>query len=475
MSAKPLPTLPSSTAAEQPHAVDAERAILGALLMDNDLFLAIDGMLRSDFFYAPQHRTLFHFMSALYQNGHVDPIVLTTHLHDNDKLSEVGGKNYIAEIASIGAAPVNMSAYIKLIRDSALARRMIQALNDGLNAGFHPNGKAPMQLLDETTARLSEVGEVFTREYGSAKEINDLSKNYVRKITDIVRNKNFAALQGFSSGFRWLDQMTTGLHGGDLIILAGRPGAGKTAFGLNLVQHISALPSTGVICFSLEMSAEQLTMRMLAHGGVDMNKLRTGRDLDADDLTKLADNGSRLEERSIYIDDSGLLNILEARTRARRLKQEMKRHGIKLGLIFIDYLQLMEAATDGRNESRALEVATISRGLKSLAKELNVPVLAAAQLNRGVEMRPDQEPRLSDLRESGAIEQDADLILFLQNKEKNNEPNKASKKRAKVQLIIGKQRNGPVGFKDMYFDRHYSVFLEIDEHADYYDGMPPNA
>ena len=443
------------------HAEDAERAILGALLVNNDLFSHTDGKLKSEYFYGKRHPLIFRVMNEMHANGFVDPLVLFHRLQEDGNLPDAGGREYIAAIADIGAAAVNMPAYVRLVRDKALIRNMIKSLNDSINEAHHPAGKEPMKLLDEAAARLSEISSDFIREYGGFEEIGKLVNAYFDKISDIVRTKNYDSLRGAPTGFKRLDFLTAGLHNGDLAILAGRPGTGKTAFGLNLVRYLSATEKTGVLCFSLEMSAEQLAMRMLSHGGVDMHKLRVGRGLTSDHLGKLAESSSELATREIHIDDNGMLNILEARARARRLKNEMHRRGVKLGLIFVDYLQLMDAAPGEKNDSRVNEVSSISRGLKALAKELDVPVLAASQLNRSVETRQHKQPMLSDLRESGAIEQDADLILFLHNKD--DQPQSDKSPQIKVQLTIGKQRNGPVGSLDLYFDRNFSTFREIDE------------
>ena len=461
---------------ELPHAVDAERAILGALLVNNEMFADVDGELKEVYFYDAKHRLVFAEMLALYNKGHVDPALLAHHLKNKERLQDAGGLEYIAELADIGGAPVNLKAYAELVRDTALARQMVAALNEGLASARHRGDKSAAQLLDETAARLSAVGDAFLRDHGGEQAVSRLAKNYFAKIAKIVESKDNSSLRGISTGLPWLDHITTGLRGGDLIILAGRPGSGKTAFGLNLVRHISAAANTGVLCYSMEMSAEQLVMRLLAHDGIDMRKLRSGTGINAEDMRVFAKSSSDLETREIVIEDSGMLNIVEARTRARRLKQNWERRGVRLGLIFVDYLQLMEPPPGGAPQAaRAIEVSAISRGLKMLAKELDVPVLAASQLNRSIELRPQKEPMLSDLRESGAIEQDADLILFLHNKGGENDGGVGGvKNEMRVQLTVGKQRNGPVGFTELLFYRHFSLFRQPDtRYANAGDSPPP--
>ncbi len=463
----------ADTQQETPHAVDAERAVLGALLMNNDLFIEInDGdALREEYFYDKRHRIIYNHMKILHSTNYVDMLLLAKRLRDSNQLAEAGGEEYIAEITAIGAAPANIKAYAELISDMAFLRNLLNAHNEGISEGFHPGGKTPQQLLDAAETRLSLVSDLFRRGSSSISKIADVSGAYEAKIFD--NRHDMSALRGLHPGFDYLYKQTHGLRGGDLIILAGRPGAGKTAFGLNLLRNIASQPNTGAMCFSLEMSAEQLVMRMLSHHGLDMHKMYNADSISAPTLSQLATASSKLEELPIYIDDSGTLNILEARTRARRIKREMAAKGIKLGLIMVDYLQLMEAGSGGnsRIDSRALEVSIISRGLKALAKELDTPIVALSQLNRGMEKRADPRPMMSDLRESGAIEQDADLILFLYNKkaEESKAPGGGDSK-IKIELIIGKQRNGPTGVVYLQFDKSLSLFKEATKHHGDGDG-----
>lgn len=447
---------------EPPHAVDAERAVLGALLLNNELFEQAEGRLRDNFFYEQRHTLLYQVMRELHGKGYVDPTLLAKRLTDDGKLNDAGGAEYIAALAEIGAAPVNVPAYIDLVRDTALLRMMIRSLSDSVNEAFSPAGKPPQQVLDEAEARLAGVGDAFQREYGGIMEIGDLANNYFSEISKIVETKNYEALRGVATGYRKLDNMTNGLHGGDFIVLAGRPGSGKTAFGLNVVRHVSKTENVGVVFFSLEMSAKVLTMRLLAHAGVELQKMRSGVGLKGEQLRSLAASSSELEKQEIYIDESGTLNILEIRARCRRIKRKMEKKGVRLGLVVVDYLQMMDTAPgeSGRNDTEAQKISYISRGLKSLAKELNTPVLALSQVNRNVEYRPEKELSMADLRGSGAIEQDADLILFLQ-PGKNNTGDEEHRMRIEVDLVVGKHRNGPTGTIPLHFDKAYSRFIEI--------------
>lgn len=442
---------------EVPHAVDAECAVLGALLINNELFAKIDHTLREEYFYDKRHRLIYREAVALYDSGYVDPLLLAQQLRDKKQLTDAGGEEYIANLADIGAAPVNVQSYAELIVEKAFLRGLISAHHDSLSEGYYPDGKKPLDLLDAAEGRLSDLGDRFRRSKGSISKVENIAKDYTDKI--IKHSSDLSVLRGTHPGFELLYEKTLGFNGGDLIILAGRPGTGKTAFGLNLVRNITRR-GLGALCFSLEMSAEQLVMRMLGQYGLNTHKMRSASSASSETLGQLAAASSELEKLQVYIDDSSTLNILEARTRARRIKREMTEKGVELSLIMVDYLQLMEAP-DQRYDNRVLEVGIISRGLKALARELNTPVLALSQLNRGMEKRTDPRPVMSDLRDSGSIEQDADMILFLHSKADGAPADAAYAQRQEVQLIIGKQRNGPVGTIKMEFDKPLTLFSEM--------------
>ncbi len=450
---------------QAPHAVDAEQALLGALMLNNDLFDDLGTSLHHEHFYDKRHQLLFHTLQTLRLSKHADPVMVVQHLSANGKLREAGGEEYIANLADIGAASVNVPVYAELICHQALLRRMIQTLAECASEAHRPGDKPPAQLLDEIESKLAAVGQQFAESRENMRLVKEDAGAYCQNMINIINTGNFDALRGAPSGFPKLDKLTAGLHGGDLVIVAGRPGSGKTAFVLNLVRHVSATEG-GVAMFSLEMSSKLLAMRLISQEGLDMRKLRTGKDsegraMSSDDLRALSSAVSVLEDRHIYIDDSGMLNILEARARARRVRRLLARDDKKLALVVVDYLQLMGAGGTSAMDNRAIEVSAVSRGLKALAKELDVPVVAAAQLNRSVDMRPQNEPMLSDLRESGAIEQDADLVLFLH--KKSNEL--TGEENTPVKLIIGKQRNGPVGWVDLVFQKNFTRFVQDAEES----------
>ena len=442
---------------ESPHAVDAERSLIGALMLDNEHFTAAeDAGLTAEHFYDGRHRALYDTMVKMQSDGrHADPVTLAHMLRDFGQLQAGGGPEYIAALADIGAAPINIPAYAKLVRDTAMLREMIRVLGESHTRAFRAAGDSPSKILDEVEALLFSVGDKFARHAAEIRSVGPVAQKQLDLLADIVQTKDFDKLRGYSTGFPDLDEKTAGLHGGELIILAGRPGSGKTAFALNIARHVSA-EGAAVCFFSLEMSAEQLVMRLLSQGGVDAQKMRTGRNLNHADLTGMAESAADLRARDFFVDDSGALNILEAKARARRLKKKLGRDKKKLGLVVVDYLQLLDNSPDERaGENRATQVAVISRGLKALARDMNVPIVALSQLNRAVDNRPNRRPMLSDLRESGAIEQDADLVLFL-----HQEEGKAgASEPEEIELIIGKQRNGPVGTLPLLFNKRFSKFV----------------
>ncbi len=446
-----------------PHAFAAEQALLGAVLLNNELLDELDGVLTAAHFYDSRHVKLFECVQTLAAEKHADIIMLAQELKNQGKLAEAGGEEYLAAVAGIAAAPVNVRAYAEEIKKTAQRRQILKALAEANARALQPGASAPQEILDETGAALSEIYD-SNFSSGGMTSASEKAEEFFNNFTDIINKKEFDRLLGLQTGYPALDKMTTGLHGGDLAILAGRPGSGKTAFALNIIRHASA-KGAGVVVFSLEMSDEQLVMRLISQDRMDMQKLRTARDrrgnpIGLEDLSGLANAVSHLRNRNIFIDDSGTLNVLEVKSRARRMARKLARQD-GLSLIVVDYLQLLSAAPGDKGDNRALEVAAISRGLKSLAKELNVPVLAMSQLNRSVESRAAKEPLLSDLRESGSIEQDADIVMFL-HEEKNGERDYESPpaEGTPVKLIIGKQRNGPTGQIMLQFHKQFSRFAE---------------
>ena len=461
---------PANEAAAAPHAVDAERAILGALMINNEHFDDIGAQLQSAHFYDKRHQVLFGMLGRLIDKGHADPRVVAHRLKDEGHLSAAGGDEYIAELADIGAAAVNLPAYVRLVRDTAHRRLMLASLHKSIEEVLRPGEHDTATLQDQAEARLLEVGVKFESNMRGPVPVSVPAQRYFDKMTEVIDSGDFDSLHGVKTGFPKLDWLTQGLHAGDLVVIAGRPGTGKTALALNIMREVTSAKNNGAaLMFSLEMGEDALTMRMLAHYKLDSQQLRSGRHrgkvLGLKDLSAAISN---LSQRQIYFDDSGQLNILEAKARARRLRRRLGAEGAELKLIVVDYLQIMAPTPDGRaNISRTEEVASISRGLKSLAKELQVPVVALSQLNRSIEGRDDKRPQLSDLRDSGAIEQDADLIMFLYPKSSSPPPEDVdAAEGVEVTLEVAKQRNGPVGPVPVRFYKHFSLFSQP---ADAYD------
>ncbi len=452
---------------EAPHAIAAERALLGALLYNNDLWDEIDGDLAVEHFYDKRHQVIFAAVQKLLSESRADVVLLVQALKNDGKLGDAGGEEYVFEIENISAAIINVSAYSEEIKKTAMLRKMHGILQNAHARVLHPGGNTPREILDETEALLGEVA-ADTHSGGGFVSAADKASEFFQYLANIVNKGEFDRLLGIKTGYSRLDQMTTGLHGGDFIVLAARPGGGKTAFALNIIRHVSAT-GDGVAVFSLEMSDRQLVMRMMSQDQIDMQKMRTGKDyrgrpMSAPDWQALGQAEGRLRERHIYIDDSSVLNILDLKSRSRRLARQLARQKVKLSLIVVDYLQLLTAHSPKDRDNRAQEVAEISRGMKALAKELDVPVIALSQLNRNIAMKDGKgrEPQLSDLRESGAIEQDADIVLFLhEEKSEEEDYNNPAEEGVQIRLIVGKHRNGPVGRIDLRFHKRFSRFAEI--------------
>lgn len=459
---------------EAPHSIAAEQALLGALLYNNDLWDEIEGGLTAEHFYDKRHRIIYAELAKLISESRADPVLLAQALKDSGKLKEAGGEEYLYDIQNISESVVNVGHYAGEIRRTAILRRM-HAVFQAANARvLHPDGSSPEKILDETEAMLADIGKEAEEGGRGFSSASIKAQEFFDHLTKIVNEGKFDELLGISTGIPDLNKMTTGLHGGDFIVVAARPGGGKTAFALDIVRYVSATPGSSVAVFSLEMSDKSLVMRLISQDRVDMQKLRTGRDwrgrpMNSKDLMDLTTAVNNLHNREIYIDDSGSINILELKSRARRLAGQVARRGGRLSLVVVDYLQLLTAPPSRDGETRAQEVAAISRGLKALAKELNVPVLALSQLNRDFanKDRKNSEPKLSDLRDSGAIEQDADIVLFLHEEPgEGADYNKPPEEGTPMKLIIGKHRNGPVGRIRLNFHKQYSRFYQEATHEE---------
>ncbi len=439
-----------------PQDLEAERAVLGGILRSNDAVNRVVELLAPDDFYQPGHRAIYAAMLDLSERGApIDVITLAEALRVQGRLDDVGGRAGLTALADATPTAVGIETHARPVRDRALLRRAISAAQAVIARGYEDPGEVD-DFLDQAERSVFELSERRVRP--SFVATRDLVREAFRVVEERAESGN--PTTGVPSGFRVLDEMTGGLQPGDLVIIAGRPAMGKTAFALNLAGHVALRQQRGVAVFSLEMSREQLVMRMLcAEAKVDAGRLRSGF-LSERDWRELTRHASRLSEAPLFIDDTPALTVLETRAKARRLTAERP-----LGLLVVDYLQLMRGPDQG-GERREQEISEISRGLKALAKELSVPVVALSQLNRGLEMRDEKRPKLSDLRESGAIEQDADLILFLYRDAvyKNREWREANPdKVGDAEVIIGKQRNGPIGTVHLEFVDRFTLFQDKAE------------
>ncbi|MCL1940176.1 MAG: replicative DNA helicase [Desulfovibrionaceae bacterium] len=436
-----------------PHSIEAEQAVLGGVFLKPESLYTLVDILGEDDFYLPAHRLVFSAFRELFSRSvPVDLISVAEHLKNAARLEEAGGAVYLAELARSVASAANAEYYAELVRDKAMSRHLISSCADIIASSFEP-GQDVRALLDEAEQNIFAISQRSSgRTYKDAAELTKQTFDDLQ-----ARAMQGDILTGVPTGYTRLDYMTAGLQPSDLIIIAARPSMGKTAFALNIAMRAAIRAGVGVLIYSLEMSMQQLIMRMLcAWGKVDVSRLRRSRRLTDDDWLHLHDAGEVFSGAPLYIDDSPSLSTLEMRARTRRLKAEKN-----IGLVVIDYLQLMRSSR--RTDSRELEISDISRNLKAMAKELNVPVIALSQLNRKLEERTGDKrrPMLSDLRESGAIEQDADVIMFIYREAAYM---KAEERPPvdKAEIIIGKQRNGPVGKVDLMYASAYTAFEDLE-------------
>ncbi len=437
-----------------PQFVEGEKAILGGILIDNDALPKVISVLSPDDFYKETHRNIYkRIMDLFSRNEPVDWITLTAALKEVGLLESVGGTAFLAELADAVPSAANIQHYTKVVKDKAILRSLISASTEISTRSYedHPNID---EFLDEAEQIIFKVGE--SRIQSGFIAAQDLMKGAFETIHSLYERKE--NITGVPSGFKDLDNLTAGFQNSDLVIIAGRPSMGKTSFALNVAMNASIDSGVPTGIFSLEMSKEQIALRILcSKAKVNLKSLRTGF-LTAEDWSRLTIAVGNISDASLYVDDTPAISTLEIRAKARRLKKEKD-----LGLVIVDYLQLMKSGT--RSDSREKEISEISRSLKALAKELNVPVIALSQLNRKVEDRPNKRPQLADLRESGAIEQDADVILFIYRDEVYNK-SEDNPKKGEAELIIGKQRNGPIGMVTAVFDAQYSTFRPHTLRAD---------
>jgi replicative DNA helicase len=445
-------TLPSKTYRQDsvkipPHSIEAEQSVLGGLMLDNRAWDLIVDRVREVDFYRQDHRLIYQAMSRLsVQNKPLDVLTVSESLRDLKELDNAGGEVYLFELANNTPSAANVAAYADIVRERSVLRQLISAANDIAQNAFNPDGRSSVDLLDLAERHVFAISEQGSR-IGGPENISELLAKTMERIDFLFHTKN--PITGTSTGYHELDKMTSGLQHSDLIIIAGRPSMGKTAFALNIAENVVIASKAPVLIFSMEMPGESLIMRLLSSlCRIDQQNIRTGK-LDDKDWPRISSTVSMLSEAPLYIDDTPALSPAELRARARRLAKE---HG-QLGLIVIDYLQLMQVPN--YKENRTAEISEISRSLKSLAKELKVPVIALSQLNRGLEQRGDKRPMMSDLRESGAIEQDADLILFIY---RDDVYNKESQHKGTAEIIIAKQRNGPIGDLRLTFLGQFTRF-----------------
>ena len=435
-----------------PHSIEAEQSVIGGLLLENEALDKVADILSAEDFYQFDHKTIFqHIAKLIERNRPADIVTVAESLESTAELTQIGGIAYLGSLAQNTPTAANIRRYAEIVRERAIMRKLVIVGSGIAESAYSPNGRDAQQLLDEAEAKIFQIAEGGKRSSEGFQDIKVLLPQVAERIDMLFSRDNPSDVTGIPTGFSDLDSMTSGFQGGDLVIVAGRPSMGKTAFSINIAENVALDTGLPVAIFSMEMASTQLAMRMIGSvGRLDQHRMRTGR-LEDEDWEKLTTALGKLNEAPIFIDEGAALSSFDVRARSRRLHRQCG----KLGLIVVDYLQLMAAPAGRQGENRATEISEISRSLKALAKELDVPVVALSQLNRSVEQRPDKRPVMSDLRESGAIEQDADLILFIYRDEVYN-PDSTDKGTAEI--IIAKQRNGPIGRVRLTFIGEHTRF-----------------
>ncbi len=442
---------------------ELERAILGGLMLETERYDAVSEIIEFSDFEGQDHQNIFQSMGELVNsNKPLDPLTVSDRLDSKNLLTRAGGKNYLIDLASSTPSAANLEAYAGMIRQKSISRRLMKINSEISELIINPQGKDAEELLDEAETKIFSLNDEASRKSTDIQKLDELIPQSIERMNEIA--KSGSNLLGSSTGYKDIDTRLQGLQDGDLIIIAARPSMGKTALSMNIAENflINRDILGGVLIFSLEMPAESLTTRLLASNAkIDQQKVRSA-SMNQDELKKFMESSSKLKDLPLYIDDSSLLSPMELRARARRINRQ-EPNG--LSLIVVDYMQLMQLPAS--QENRVNQISEISRSLKMLAKELKVPVVALSQLNRAVEQRPNKRPIMADLRDSGAIEQDADVILFIYRDEVYNED---SEEGNKAEIIIGKQRNGPIGKVILTFLKEYTRFEDFAVDS-YYDSI----
>jgi replicative DNA helicase len=436
-----------------PHSIEAESSVLGGLLLDNGAWDRVGDLLLDNDFYRHEHKLIYAAIGALINASKpADVITVNEQLQNQGKAEEMGGLSYLNSLAQYVPSASNIRRYAEIVRERSILRKLVSASDEIATNAFNPQGKAIDRILDEAEQKIFNIGEEGSRMKQGFQSMDTLVVELLDRVQEMADNPN--DITGVPTGFYDLDRMTSGLQPGDMVVLAARPSMGKTAFAINIAEHVALNEGLPVAVFSMEMGASQLAVRVVGSiGRIDQGHLRTGK-LSDDEWPRLTEAIEKLRTVSLHIDETPGLTPSELRANARRLARQCG----KLGLIVVDYLQLMSGSGGSGGDNRATELGEISRGLKMLAKELQCPVIALSQLNRSVEQRTDKRPMMSDLRESGAIEQDADIIMFIY---RDDYYNKDSKEPGVAEIIIGKQRNGPTGTVKLTFLKNLTRFESL--------------
>src|SRR5436190_6385263 len=444
-----------------PHSIEAEQSLLGALLLDNQAFDRVADLVIAEDFYRDDHRRIWRHISRLIEhNRPADVVTVSEAVEASEDKDKTGGPAYLGALAQNTPSALNIRRYAELVREKSVQRRLAHVATEIAESALNPAGKEVGLLLDEAESKIFQIAESGARRDQGLLEIKPVLARVFERVDHLYHRDNPSDVTGVPTGYTKIDQMTSGLQSGDLVIIAARPSMGKTALALNIAEHVAVDNGLPVAVFSMEMSSTQLAMRMLGSiARVDQHKMRTGK-LNDKEWGDLSEAMGKLHETPIYIDEGGALTALEVRARARRLKRQYS----KLGLIVIDYIQLMSASAQGEN--RASDIFERSRSLKAIAKAHDMPGVSLTQLNRAVDQRPDRRPVMSDLRESGAIEQDADVIMFIY-REVVYKPDLPEEQRGLAEVVVGKQRNGPIGTVKLTFRGQHTRFENYQEPGSY--------